>query len=178
MSRVKPNVTVRRNVCNQSSRGGYNPRLIVLHSTEGFNIPGDQDLENLGAWFDNPSAQASSHVGTDADGNSARYVPDTEKAWTCAGFNAVSLNIEQVGKASQGNWAKEELQETARWVARWNKKYGIPIARGKVSGSKVVAPGVVLHSELGSYGGGHSDPGAAYPVSDVLGMAKNFRKQL
>jgi N-acetyl-anhydromuramyl-L-alanine amidase AmpD len=93
MSRVDPRVTVRRLVRNQSSRNGVKPRLIVVHATESGNRPGDSDLAAIGTWFDNPASQASSHVCTDADGHSGRFVLDAHKAWHCAGFNSVSLGI-------------------------------------------------------------------------------------
>lgn len=176
--RLKPKVVVAGGVCNKSSREGVKPAIIVLHSTESANIPGPGDLQSVWHWFNNPSADASSHVITDAEGQSARCVADEDKAWTCAGFNSVSLNIEQIGYAAQGQWVDAEIDETARWIAKWSIKHGIPIERGKVVGSAVVKAGILLHSELGSIGGGHSDPGGAYPLGRVIERAKSIRKQL
>jgi N-acetyl-anhydromuramyl-L-alanine amidase AmpD len=177
--RNKPKIVVDKAVCNQSSRAGAKPRLIVLHSTESHNIPDSaSDLAAVTNWFDNPSAQASSHVITDSDGHSARCVADAEKAWHVAGFNPWSLGIEQIGFASQGKWERAELLETARWIAHWSLKWDIPIQRGKVAGSAIVTPGVVTHSQLGAYGGGHADPGSSYPVDDVLVRAHKFKRFL
>lgn len=176
--RVKPNVVVERNVVNQSSRSGVRPRLIVLHSTESTEVKGSGDLAAIAAYFDNPAAQASSHVITDGDGNSARCVPDAAKAWTCVSFNSLSLNIEQIGRAASTVWSEEIQRETARWIAKWSKDWGIPIVRGAVSGTSVTRSGVVFHSELGAAGGGHSDPGANYPIGKVLDLAEAYRKQL
>src|SRR5688572_28656701 len=98
--RLKPKIVIDHQVRNQSARdAGAKVQLLVLHSTESHNRPGNEDLAAIAAWFDNPSSQASSHVVIDADGNSARLVADERKAWTCAGFNSVSLNIEQIGFA-------------------------------------------------------------------------------
>lgn len=170
-----PNVVVRRNVECQSSRGGARPVLIVLHSTEGQNVPGSaSDLAGLADFFNRLAVQASSHVGVDGDGNSSRMVPDDMKAWTCAGFNPVSLNIEQIGFAAQKEWLPAELRETARWIAYWSRKHGIPVQRGAVRGAGVTRPGVIYHSDLGSYGGGHSDPGPAYPFEKVLEYARGY----
>jgi hypothetical protein len=177
--RLKPKIVVRRNVVNQSSRGGVKPRLIVLHSTESTNIPGSaSDLAAVAGWFDNPGADASSHVITDSDGHSARCVADKMKAWSCVNFNAPSLNVEQIGHASQGAWVDAELDETARWIAHWHRKFNIPIKRGKVSGINVVDAGVVMHSELGVAGGGHTDPGTHYPLGEVLKRATAINDQL
>lgn len=174
--RLHPDVVVRMNVACQSSRNGTRPLIIVLHSTESQNIPDSiRDLQGIGDFFNRLATQASSHVATDADGQSARYVPDDRKAWTCAGFNPVSLNIEQIGLAAQKEWKVAELRETARWIAHWSLAHGIPITPGAVSGSHVTRAGVVYHSQLGSFGGGHSDPGGGYPLEKVLDYAFAYR---
>lgn len=179
VERATPHVEVRKLVRNQSSRHGAAPVLIVVHDTEGANIKGVADLQGLAAWFDNPAAEASSHVATDAEGNSARYVRDGEKAWHVAFYNPVSLGIEQVGFAAQKSWPLEQQKETARWVAYWAKHHGIPIRKGSVSrDGRVLKSGVVRHSDLGNLGGGHKDPGPAYPLHDVLVLARGYLKRL
>jgi N-acetyl-anhydromuramyl-L-alanine amidase AmpD len=165
----EPLCRVRLDVACQSSRNGTKPRLIVLHDTEGANLPGIADLEGLGAYFDRITTQASSHVATDAEGNSARYVPDNRKAWHCASYNSVSLGVEQIGYASQKTWPAPQLEATSRWCAYWAKEYGIPLVHSTGSG-------VCRHSDLGTAGGGHRDPGAAYPFDDVLARARVLLK--
>lgn len=179
--RLAPNVVVRHYSPNQSERGAGVPlNLIVLHDTEGSNVPDSiSDLTGLGDWFANPAAQASSHVATDGDGNSARFVSDRRKAWHCMGYNSASLGIEQVGFASQSrsiwlrNW--RQLRETARWIAYWSFHYGIPIRRGAVSGGVVTRAGVLRHMDLGAIGGGHSDPGPNYQFNRVLWLARAYK---
>lgn len=173
--RIRPRVRVRRLVRNRSSRGGVRPTLIVLHSTEGANVKGLGDLVGLGGWFNNPKAQCSSHVATDAEGNSARYVRDGEKAWTQAHYNPVSLSIEQVGRAAQTSWSDAQQRETARWIAHWCKLHGIPVRKGRVAGGRVIRSGIVRHSELGALGGAHHDPGKAFPMRRVLALARQYR---
>lgn len=178
----RPFERLKLNVRNQSARTGGSPQLIVLHDTESANVPGNGDLAGIGSWFNNISAEASAHVCVDGEGRSARYVPDDRKAWHCAGYNSASLGIEQVGYATfnNGDWTKgddAQLRKVAKYIAYWNKKYGIPIQRGQVSNGDVKRPGVVLHSELGTIGGGHHDPGADYPVDAVLHMARYYRRR-
>lgn len=175
----RPYERVRLNVCNQSSRHGASPLLIVLHDTESVNAAGDGDLRSIGSWFDNPAAQASSHVCVDGEGRSARYVADEAKAWHCAGFNSVSLGIEQIGVATQKAWPDAQLRKTARYIAYWSKKYGIPIDHPGAVDPKgnVIRPGVVTHADLGAFGGGHHDPGDAYPIERVLHMARYYRRR-
>jgi N-acetyl-anhydromuramyl-L-alanine amidase AmpD len=179
--RVNPHVAYREIVCNQSSRAGARPSLIVVHATQSSNRAGLGDLAAIGSWFDNPAAQCSSHVCTDAEGNSARYVTDRMKAWHCANYNRVSLGIEQIGFAESAAWTEAEMRETARWIARWSVAWGIPIQKGvvhKTGTVAVVRAGVVRHSDLGALGGGHSDPGRHYDLHEVLEMARSYRRRL
>lgn len=173
--RVSQKVVVRRNVRNQSARTS-SIKAVVIHSTESDNRVGTSDLASIGAWFDNPGAQASSHVCTDADGQSARYVPDSRKAWHGGSYNSQTLGIEQIGRAAQSSWSDREIDETARWVAYWSLKHKIPIRVGAVSGGQVTKTGVVTHSMLGSLGGGHHDPGTGYPMDRMLRRARHFAK--
>jgi hypothetical protein len=162
-----------RLVRNRSSRNGTRPRLIVLHTTEGDNHSGIRDLEGLAGWFDNPAAQASSHVGIDAEGNCVRMVPDDEKAWTQAAFNPQALSIEQVGHArfTRRFWIlhyRRGHNRVAKQLARWSIKYDIPLERS-------ASHGVCQHSELGAAGGGHRDCGPGYPFGYVLWRAKRHK---
>lgn len=174
LGRTKPNVVLTVISPNRSSRGGATPRLMVLHSTESDHAAGNSDLAAIANYFGSSSAQASSHVLTDADGNSARCVADADKAWTQAGFNPYCLSIEQIGRASQGSWDDDEVRESARWLAKWSRDFKIPLVRGAVSGSTITRAGVVTHKDLGTYGGGHVDPGAGYPVDRVIELAKKY----
>lgn len=180
MSRAIPKVRVRRNVANQSSRNGAPIRLIVMHSTEGANVPGLGDLVGLGGWFANPAAQASSHVGVDAEGNSARFVRDQAKAWTQAYWNPWSLSVECVGRAAQTSWTEAQEREVARWVAYWSERHRVPIQKAKVDLARgvILRPGVIRHSELGQLGGGHHDPGKGFDLAHVLSLAKGFKRRL
>ncbi len=165
----RPKEQVRRNVRNQSGRSSV-IRLIVLHDTEGANIKGVADLVGLGGWFDNPAAQASAHIAVDAEGNTGRYVADGRKAWHCASFNSMSLGIEQVGFATQKAWPEPQLRKVAKWIAYWSREYGIPITHS-------TSRGVCCHSDLGVAGGGHHDPGPAYPFAHVLKLARQYAER-
>ena len=176
-TRVSPHVDVRMLSPNKSSRGGAHPSLIVIHATVSHNRKGLADLRAIGEFFSHESTQASSHVCTDNEGNSARYVLDKDKAWHCAGYNRMSLGIEQILPADGSELTRDLYRETARWVARWSKKYGIPIRYAKVSGGRVVKSGVIRHSDLGALGGGHSDPGR-YDMDAMMNLARFYRSHL
>jgi hypothetical protein len=177
--RLEPNLVYTRTSPNQSARSSWPPKLIAIHSTESSHAMGSQsDLRAIANYFASSSSQASSHVITDADGNSARCVRGARKAWTQAGFNSVSLSIEQIGRAAQSAWAEAEYWETARWVAHWSKKFGIPIRRGKISGCGVTLSGVIKHKHLYSCGGGHVDPGRGYSMDKLLSYARYIRARI
>lgn len=178
MSRFVPHVVYSKRSPNQSSRNGVRPSIIVLHSTESDNRTGNGDLQAVCDFLCRPATQASSNVIVDADGHSARLVADEGKAWAQAGYNSVALSIEQIGRAASEKWTRDEIREAARWIARWSKKYDIPIRRGAVSGGRVIQPGVVTHKMLGAVGGGHFDPGPNYPVDAVLALARWYRSKL
>lgn len=176
-NRYSPHVDVTMWSPHKSSRSGAHPTLIVIHATVSHNVQGLRDLQAIGAWFRNPTAQASSHVCTDNEGHSARYVRDGEKAWHCAGYNRMSLGIEQILPATGAEVTRDLYRETGRWVARWSKMYGIPIRKGAVSAGRVVKSGVVRHSELGALGGGHSDPGP-YDMEAMMNLARFYRGKI
>lgn len=170
---MAPRPEVTRFVASQSGRGGIKPRLIVLHTTEGHDRPGVEDLRGLGEFFN--GAPASSHVANDQEGNDARYVPDSRKAWTQSNANPYSLSVEQIGFASftRKEWVEQrmpQLRNTAEWVAYWSQLYGIPIRESTLRG-------VCQHSQLGAWGGGHHDCGGGYPFDLVLAMAQGIDPQ-
>lgn len=175
IERLKPKVVVRQPSPNQSARLGP-IQIIVLHDTESKNYPDSPaDLQGVAGWFANPSAQVSSHVIVDGDGQSARCVPDSQKAWHCLSYNSVALGIEQVGFTTD-HWDRDEWMESCRWIAQWSKQFGIPIRRAIVANGVVIRSGVTTHKKLGVYGGGHVDPGPNYPLRKVLRQARHIKK--
>lgn len=178
---MTPRPEITNYVKNQSERQpGSKIKLIVLHTTEGHNRPGLEDLKNLASWFNNPAAQASSHVGNDAEGNDARFVADSKKAWTCAAYNSASLNIEQIGFSATAKsiWLEKnqkQLRNTAEWIAYWSQEHNIPIRKARVFKGKVLLSGVIQHSGLGAEGGNHGDCGEGYPFDYVLKLAKEIK---
>lgn len=165
-------------VRNYSSRNGARPALLIVHTTESPDAHGLADLLGLNAWFNNPSAQASSNFGDDAEGNIIEMVPDTQKAWAQAYFNPWAISVEQIAYAryTAADWATRlpEVQATARIFAAEAKKWGIPIRRGAVSGCSIVRSGIVTHNDLGACGGGHHDPGTGYPLAALIKMTAAY----
>lgn len=176
----RPSEQLTMNVVNQSDR--TSPiKAIVLHDTEGHDLPGTLDLKGIGAIFDNSAMQRSAHVCVDGEGNTARYVPDERKAWHCVSYNSQTLGIEQIGFATfiTSIWnrnKRRQLKKVAKWIAWWSQAHSIPIRKGQVADGVVTVSGVVTHGMLGAAGGGHTDPGRGYPFATVLRMARWYKK--
>ena len=158
---------------NYSSRGGAAVRLIVIHTAEGART-----IEELGNFFKNPSSGVSSHVGADDKaGTVGEYVKRGSKAWTAANANPVAVQIElcAFAKWSTAEWNKHPamLENCARWIAEEAKAFGIPITKLSSSQAQGSGRGVCTHNDLGSWGGGHWDPGGGFPMDKVLNMARS-----
>lgn len=180
VGRYKPHVKYIHYTRSCSTRHGAPIQLIVVHTTQGSNMKGIQDLKSLGNWWDasygTPQA-SSSTIGIDAEGYSARYVRDVEKAWTQAYYNPWCLSIENIGFAEQKDWTKEQVQENARWIAHWCNKHDLRPYKGQVTKDGIIKKtGVVRHKDLGNLGGGHNDPGT-FPLADCLEMARFYLKK-
>ena len=176
MSAPEPTVRVMENVSNQSARTD-SIKILVLHTTEGPNSKGLGDLKGIASYFDNPSVEASSTIVVDGEGFSARLMSDSAKPWTQASYNSVSLSIENIGYASTSkeDWFDKyhnQLATNAKWLAFWSDKYGIPLRKAITLSGGVQRTGVATHSQLGQYGGGHSDPGSGYPLKYILKLAR------
>lgn len=170
--RLIPDVIVRDITTSKSSRHGAKPSLMVLHTTEGV-----MRLKDRAKFWD--TVEASSHVGVGnpkfgEQSKSGRYVKDSDKAWTQAFYNPVSLSIEIEGFASQAFWSDAVINEVARWLAHWSIHYDIPLRRARVFGGKVIRSGVASHKQLGSLGGGHSDPGT-FPIRRAIEQARKIK---
>lgn len=151
-----------------SSRGGATPRLLVVHTTEGAST-----IESLGNWFANPGNQVSSHTGADDKPNTVgEYVKRPQKAWTQGNANPVAVSIELCAWArwSPAEWDAHPnmLANCAAWLAEESAATGIPLVRLNASQAQGSGRGVCGHVDLGSWGGGHTDPGAGFPWGRVL----------
>lgn len=150
-----------RSTPNQSSRGGADIRVIVVHDTEG-------GFDGSVNWLCNSAAQASAHVVVSKRGESVRLVADSAKAWHVANDNPFTLGIEQEGYATQTHWPDAQIREVAKWLAYWSQEHDIPLRHSTVHG-------VCQHKDLGAAGGGHHDCGEHYPFARLLDLAQGYR---
>jgi hypothetical protein len=179
--RYKPDVDYTHYTKSKSSRHGAPIKLIVIHTTQGQNLPGVKDLVSLGQWWDasygTPQA-CSSTVGVDNEGNSARYVHDVDKPWTQAYYNPWSLSIENVGQANVTDWTELIYKENARWIAFWCNRHDIRPYKAQVTASGIIVKsGVIRHSDLGPLGGNHKDPGSEFELAHCCELARGYLKR-
>ena len=171
---VTPDAAPSQNGCvtqlvqNYSSRHGVSPRLFVLHYTVSGNRPGWSDVNAVASLFDRPSFQASSNYIIDNEGNCKYIVRESDKAWTQAAANPVSISVEQINSGHEGSYAGVAgLRKLALVAHDAMKRWNIPIQLGAVRGCTVVRPGLVDHLSLGACGGGHHDI-SPYRIAPVL----------
>jgi len=154
---------------------GSTKRLIVVHTTEGFT--GQNGMYDCAVYFQGPVGASSSVVADNYHpGHVCESVTRSKAAWTQCNYNSVSVSIEQCAYASWSrdtwlNTKSDLLRNTAQWIAEESAALGIPIVKLSASQAQGGSKGICGHSDLGSYGCGHSDPGAGYPWDIVLQWA-------
>ena len=155
-----------------SSRSDATVTTIVIHTAEGATT-----IQSLGSWFQNPTANVSSHTGADDTPNTVgEYVRRDYKAWTQGNANPWCVSLELCGFAAwdSAEWDRHPtmLANCAAWIAEEAAAFGIPIV--KLTAAQAQDPnarGVCQHIDLGQMGGGHVDCGDAFPFDQVLAMA-------
>lgn len=160
---------------NYSNRSA-SVRILVIHTTEGFT--GLNGMYDCGYYFQG-NVGASSHVVIDNyhPNHIVECVNRKYASWTQCNYNSHAISVEQCGYASysRDKWLGEFeplLKNTAAWLAEESAYYGIPLVDLSSSQAQGSGKGVCYHSELGSAGCGHSDPGSGYPLDVVLQWAK------
>ena len=154
--------------------GGGTKRLLVAHSMEGFT--GSNGALDCARYFQG-NVGASSQVCIDNNrGKVWECVSRSNGAWTQCNYNSVSVSAEMSGYASwsRDKWLGERepsLRNLADWLAEESKALGIPLVKLTPSQAQSSGRGVCYHSDLGSAGCGHSDPGAGFPIDQVLAWA-------
>lgn len=157
------------------SHGYHRPIRVVIHDTESHDTAGIKDLQGIAEFWRRQGKGYGAHIGIDADGNSALYVDADEIAWHTGGRNTASLGAELIGFArfTRLRWfgRPAQLHKLARWLAYWNKKWGVPleihVERG-ISTHKMQSD--AFHTST------HQDPGEGFPLRMIVWLAKRYRK--
>jgi N-acetyl-anhydromuramyl-L-alanine amidase AmpD len=120
---VTPQVNIKRESPNQSTRAGTKIDMIVLHNTAG-------DFEPSVSWLCNPKAEASAHLVISREGTTAQLVPFAAKAWHAGhgATNSRSIGIEVVATKTERGMTDIQEQVVIAWCKQLIKEYGIGIA--------------------------------------------------
>lgn len=156
-------------------RGQITPRLVVIHTTESPDYAGLRDVDAVANYLAR-STPYGIHVIVDGEGLSGAYlrgghVPPV-KFSHAGSVNDRAFGIELVAFArfKLDTWwlRPKQLVKTARWLAYFHAKYGIPLQHSTTHG-------VCRHVDV-SGPGGHWDPGPGFPFRFLLTLARTYNK--
>lgn len=155
----------------KQSRGGVNPDMFLVHTSEGLD---GQPLVD----FMKEKGDRSYNYVIDLDGNTVRKLVDpSEAAWSVGGMNNRSINA--VIGGTSASWSREEwlsragnaLKTLAAITVNDSKKFGIPL---NILKPGMDAPGIGGHEIATALGyTDHTDPGPNFPwdvYSQYLGQ--------
>ncbi|WP_374238331.1 peptidoglycan-binding protein [Mycobacterium sp. PSTR-4-N] len=162
-------------------RGLPAPRWIVVHTQEG-----GRTARDLAAYLANPASKVSYHAVND-DHESLKSVGEDDAPWAAAGANKYGFHICLAGSYSawsRGKWLETdasdgknedaELTAAAKIIAWWCRKYKIPAEYIGGKGIPWGRDGICGHMDLGTWGGGHHDPGPNFPWDELIRRVKAF----
>lgn len=117
---------INANSPNQSGRDGETIRMIVLHSTEG-------NFDGAVEWLCNKDAKASAHYVVGRNGDIAKLVPLTKKAWHVrksiqfggTEVNKISVGIEIESYTGAYDYPEDQIKSLARLVHEICEEYEI-----------------------------------------------------
>jgi len=116
----EPGATWMASPHHYNGRNGYAPKWLIIHGTAG-----GSSAENIGAWFQNPSSQVSSHYVIGQDGKVVQCVDEANGAWANGRIesgadpwwsvnpNYVTISIEHVKPKTDNSDAITPAQKTA-----------------------------------------------------------------
>lgn len=152
---------------------------VVLHTMEFWRR--SDAAEWCQGFFATSDRKGSTHVAVDDD-SICRSVRDKDVCWGANGVNHNGLHIEHAGWAAgtPEEWADEfssrMLRLSAELTATWCARYEIPPVFVDAAGLRRRERGITTHAEAEQAFpfGGHSDPGANFPVEKYLEMVRFF----
>jgi len=151
-----------------STRYGYTPQYVVIHTCEG-------SYSGCWGWLSNPAAGASAHYVVNDDGSEVRQLVDEDhRAWHVAAnydcnnndghecnysgitMNTLSVGIEHAGYASQASWSPGLLDRSAELTCGITERHNIPRDSYHIFGHGQIQPW------------NRTDPGPNWPWAEYL----------
>lgn len=131
-------------VRNHTPDGQQTVRGVVVHIMAG-------TLEGSQAWFNNATAQASSHFGTGKDGELRQWVDTADRAWAQAAGNRDWLSVENEGVGGD-KLTDAQITANARVLAWAHLRYDVPLRLATSPSDR----GLGYHAMGGAAWGGHT----------------------
>jgi hypothetical protein len=125
-------VPIKRNYTN---RRRTHTDALILHIAVS-------EAASLRGWFNNPKAEASSHLYVRRDGTIEQYIDLDKISWANAGANSRSITVETQGMGS-GDWTDAQFKSLAGIASFVNSRYGVPLVL--MQDSKSSSRGVGYH---------------------------------
>lgn len=159
-----PGATFHR-VRNYTANGQQTVRGVVVHIMAG-------TLEGSQAWFNNATAQASSHFGIGKDGELRQWVDTADRAWAQAAGNRDWISVENEGVGGDTLTAAQ-ITANARVLAWAHHEYGVPLQLAKSPSDR----GLGYHAMGGAAWGGHTQcpgPRIVAQLPTIVARAKQL----
>ena len=121
---------------NFTNRVRTETRGVILHST------GSATATSQFGWFNNPAADASSHLHLDVKGRWEQYVDLDKIAWTSGAGNTTTIGVETQGDGTTA-WNDAQVLALVRFLRWAAKKYRFPLRT--MSSSLPTQTGVGTH---------------------------------
>jgi hypothetical protein len=155
---------------------------VVLHTMEFWER--SDSAEWCQNFFATSDRKGSTHMMVDSD-SLARSVLDKDVCWGAKGVNHNGLHIEHAGFAAQetpdwhDDFSQRMLRLSAELTATWCDLYSIPVQYVDANGLLAKVRGITTHAqaEIAFPLGGHTDPGAEFPMDEYLAMVRGFLGQ-
>ncbi|MFE9855617.1 N-acetylmuramoyl-L-alanine amidase [Streptomyces sp. NPDC005780] len=152
-------------VGNFTKDGQDSVRGVVVHIMAG-------TLEGSQAWFDNPTAQASSHFGTGKGGALRQWVDTDDRAWAQSAGNRTWLSVENEGVGGDV-LSDAQLDRNAQVLAWAHQEYDVPLRLAAGPDDE----GLGYHAMGGSAWGGHTScpgPRIVAQLPEIVARAKQL----
>jgi len=147
-------------------------RGVVIHTAENVadTIGPDGGAESVANYGATAARSVSWHATVDKD-SIIYMLPDEYTAYHVIGYNATTLGIEQACQSAKwaeypDDWVEATLNNTAKVVREWCKKYNIPMVRITKAEFDAGGKGILAHADLDP--ARRSDPGRTFPWDRFL----------
>jgi N-acetyl-anhydromuramyl-L-alanine amidase AmpD len=159
-----------------ATHGGHTPVRGIIHETISHNVPGTSDMTGVAGFWNRQGLGYGAHLGIDEEGQTCKYASEHAITWHTGGRNTGSLGIEIVSMKwmSKLAWWKKvpkELHKLAKWMAWYNKEFGIPLRWDVNSGWST------HYMQSKAFGTTDHTDGQFLPKRRVMRLAKKYRRE-